>query len=242
MVMNERRFVTGLAAAAMVAGATDASAQQARGFGDKGELILSADRLVPVFSHATESVTPPPGPRTTTTRSSSSLLFGRDVGFGSRNPHTIPRVGVDYTVIDRLTLGGAAALAFTVDGGPESTTAFGLAPRVGYILPVTSVIGFWFRGGFAYYSVRTREQQVGGDTDHTVVSNSTFSLDLDPQLVVVPYQHFFFTVGPLVNIPLSGARSTETVSRNGTRVIDPDSDLSIFHFGIHAGLGGWFNL
>jgi hypothetical protein len=249
--MNRRWILTGLTAAAMAVVSPEASAQQAHGFGNKGELIVSADRLVPVFSHTTQSVRPFGGPRTSTIRSSSSLLFGGDVsnrgagdggaGVFGMNPHTIPRVAIDYAVIDRLTLGGAAALGFTMGGDSPSTTAFGLAPRVGYILPVSSVIGFWFRGGFSFYSLRTRVDQ-GPAVNYDIHSTSLFSLDLDPQLAIVPYEHFFFTVGPLVNIPLTGSRTTEQVRGLQPSQVFPEQDVSIFHFGIHAGIGGWFNL
>ena len=59
-------------------------------------MILSADRLIPVFGWTQVSVERVEGPTTTTTRSSgfsSSILLGEKLGVGSI--HTIPRVGFD---------------------------------------------------------------------------------------------------------------------------------------------------
>jgi hypothetical protein len=258
--MNRRWIASGLVTSAALFGTTEVRAQDANNFAQKGgQLILSADRLVPVFSFNSVSVRDVDGRRTDSVNgSSSSILWGGDVGFGGRNPHTIPRVGVDFTIIPRLTLGGAVALGFTMGGSAEtevvdgprtmttrvetpSVTAFGLAPRVGYVLPLGNVLAVWLRGGFAFYSVRVRTESVFQqgrrfDTE----SNSLFSLDVDPQLAIVPFEHFFFTVGPIINIPLTGTRAEERVT--GAVTERTERDLSIFHFGVNAGLGGWFDL
>jgi hypothetical protein len=67
-----------------------------------------------------------------------------------------------------------------------------------------------------------------------------FSLDLDPQFMIVPVQHFFFQMGPLITIPLTGNSSQEVVSGATTTTVD--RDLTLFHIGLTAGIGGWFNL
>src|SRR5262249_33522524 len=147
------------------------------------------------------------------------------------NVHSLPRVAVDFTIIPRLTLGGAIAFGFGLGGSDESetiaggvkvtrsadaptATAIGLAPRVGDIIPLTEHLAFWPRAGFAFYSVSARSDQTIGNDPNNVrtvsVTDTLFSLDLDPQLTIVPVEHFFFHVGPLINIPLSGSRSTET--------------------------------
>ena len=253
--MNRRWILAGVTAAAALGWTGTSAAQEANGFGRQGQLILSADRLVPVFSHSNVSVTRTENNVTTTTSqsgSSTSLLFGRNVGVDT--VHTIPRVAVDFTVIDRLTVGGALAFGFTLGGEVESevgnvrrsidtpsVTAIGLAPRVGYILPLGSVLAFWPRGGFAFYSVRTKVERDGNNGRETDIdSDSVFSLDLDPQLAIIPLPHFFFSFGPLVNIPLTGSRNSEAI-RGATTTTRTD-DLSVFQVGITASLGGWFDL
>jgi hypothetical protein len=43
-----------------------------------------------------------------------------------------------------------------------------------------------------------------------------------------------------VNIPLTGSRSLE--STTGATTTSVSHDISVFHFGVSAGLGGWINL
>jgi hypothetical protein len=256
-----------LVGAAVVISSSSAEAADTRGFGEKSQLILSADRLVPVFSYTSASSTTL-GPNTIElTRSESgagmSLLLGRNVGINETfmvNPHTIPRVAVDFTIIPRLTLGAALAFGFGLGGSTRdesvspgnvvvaresdapTATVVGLAPRGGYILPLTNWIAFWPRAGVAFYSVSSdrdiieNNAVVGSRSD----TDTHLSLDLDPQFVFVPVEHFFFHVGPLANIPLSGTRSQETTE--GPRTDRRSNDISLFHFGITAGIGGWLSL
>lgn len=250
-------FVLGALSAAVLFPET-ARAAEANGFGEKSQLILSADRIVPVFSYSRSSVTRTDNNvelTTATSSTSSSILWGGQLG--PDRVHTIPRVGVDFTIIPRLTLGGSAVFAFTlggsttserVEGGTKrevsvdapSTTVFGLVPRVGYILPVGDILGIWLRGGFAFYSVRTKTYDDNNANNYDVDKATVFSIDLDPQLTIVPFEHFFIGVGPLVNIPVGGTLTQEQ-TRGNTTVSRSDS-LRVFQLGANASLGGWFNL
>jgi hypothetical protein len=168
-------------------------------------------------------------------------------------------VAVDFTVIDRLTVGGSVALAFGLGGSHKveddnngtnrststdspTVTVIGFSPRVGYILPLTDWLAFWPRGGFSFYSVRVRTVDTNNmnvDTTHTD-SDTIFSLDLDPQLAIIPVRNFFFTGGLLMNIPLGGSQKSETTTGGTTQSVS--NDFSIFHFGLEVGLGGWIDL
>jgi hypothetical protein len=237
------------------------AAGDANGFGQKHQLIFTADRLVPVLSFTRVSVDSNPNPNTTQTQSTSgsnfSLLWGSNF-YLENNIHSLPRVAVDFTVIEHLTIGGAIAIAFgvggtvtteTETGGTRRTverdapraTVFGIAPRVGYIIPLGDSLALWPRGGFAFYSVRFKQEF---DQNNNTISqsrgDSVFSLDLDPQLAIVPFEHFYFSLGPLVNIPITGTRKTETTTNSQTTSVS--NDMSIFQFGITASLGGFFNL
>jgi hypothetical protein len=253
-----------LVGATVAASSSSAEAADTRGFGEKYQLILSADRLVPAFSYTSASSTTLGPNNIELTRSESgagmSLLLGRNIESFMVNPHTMPRVAFDFTIIPRLTLGAAIAFGFGLGGSTRdesvspgnvvvaresdapTATVVGLAPRVGYIIPLTSLIAFWPRAGFAFYSVSLDRDVI---EDNAVVGSSSatdthFSLDLDPQFVFVPVEHFFFHVGPLANIPLSGTRSVETTE--GPRTDRTSNDISLFHFGISAGIGGWLSL
>lgn len=234
-----------------------ASAQDANGLGEKHQLILSVDRLMPLLSYTSQSVTTTVGGRSLTTTdsgTSAAILFGREPSLGV--VHTIPRIAFDFTIVRHLTLGGSLAFAFGLGGSHSEeladgttrkvdagkTTVVGFAPRVGYVIPLGENFAFWPRAGFAFYSVSTSTPSVGPQNAAvtTTDSDTVLSLDLDPQFAWVPVPHFFIHFGPLINIPLSGSRSTEVAT--GSRSDTTKNDLSVFHFGLSAGLGGWFDL
>jgi hypothetical protein len=233
------------------------SAQDVNGFGEKTQLIVTVDRLMPLFSYSSQSVTNTQGGgvlKSTDSGTSSAFLFGREPSLGI--VHTIPRVAFDFTVVKHLTLGGSLAIAFDLGGTHEDdfgnnttrksdaskTTIIGIAPRVGYVFPIASTFAFWPRAGFAFYSVSTKTNSLNNNNVETTTTanDSLLSLDLDPQFVWAPVQHFFFHFGPLVNIPLSGSRSVENAT--GANANTTKFDLSVFHVGLSAGLGGWFDL
>lgn len=243
----------GIAAAACVSAPDTARAQEAQGLGEKHQLILSVDRLMPVLSYTSQTVTSTQGGarlRSTDSGTSMAVLLGREPSLGV--VHTLPRIAFDFTVVQSLTLGGSFAFAIGLGSTHEDdfgnntsrksdgskTTVVGFAPRVGYILPLGHVLAFWPRAGFAFYSVSTKTPVVTGANVTTRTDSDTmFSIDLDPQLVWTPVQHFFINFGPLLNIPVGGSRSTENAAGGTT-----NNDLSVFHLGISAGLGGWFDL
>jgi hypothetical protein len=264
-------FASALAATAALSTTDADAAGKANGLGDKGELIISADRFVPVFNftHASASETQTNGVVTTSSRNGTglTLLWGRNFGFAAEdatfalNVHAIPRVAVDYAIIDHLTLGGAIAFGFGLggtnkdevqQGGTINTretdapryTAIGFAPRVGYVIPLTDLLAFWPRGGIGLYSVTIKQDRVDPNNqaivESTSVSDTLLSLDLDPQLAIVPFEHFFFSVGALINIPITGSRTEKITSGSTTRSVS--NDISLFNLGITASIGGWFNL
>ena len=246
-----------IAGAAAASAPGSASAEDANGFGEKHQLIITVDRLMPFLSYSSQSVTATQGGttlKTTDSGTSSAFLFGREPSLGV--VHTLPRIAFDFTIVNRLTLGGSFAFAFGLGGKHEEelgaggtrstdapkTTVIGFAPRVGYVLPLARTFAFWPRAGFAFYSVSTKSQDVAqnGTVSTTTLSDTVFSLDLDPQFVWAPIPHFFFHFGPIMNLPFSGSRSVEVAQGAGS--VTNKSDLSVFHFGISAGLGGWFDL
>lgn len=237
--------------------ARSASAEEANGFGDKSQLILTVDRLMPLFSYSSQTVTNTQAGggtlKTSDSGTSAAFLFGREPDLSV--VHTIPRVAFDFTIVRHLTLGGSIAVAFGLGGTHQEdfgnnttrksdagkTSIVGIAPRVGYVFPLGNNFAFWPRAGFAFYSVSTKTNGVQQNVEtSTTNSDSLLSLDLDPQFVWTPIQHFFFHFGPLVNVPLTGSRSIDNTTGNNTQTTK--NDLSVFHFGLSAGLGGWFDL
>ncbi len=257
-VVRSSTLVATLAGVTGLFTARQASADEANGFGEKTQLIVSVDRLMPAFSYTSQTVTATQGAatlKTTDSGTSAAFLFGREPNLGA--VHTIPRVAFDFTIVRHLTLGGSIAVAFGLGGTHEEdfgnnnatrrtdaakTSIIGLAPRIGYVLPLGNNFAFWPRAGFAFYSVSTKFQTVTqGNVEVTTTNNdSLLSLDLDPQFVWTPIAHFFFNFGPIVNVPLTGSRSVEVA--NGPTTTTTKNDLSVVHLGITAGLGGWFDL
>ena len=256
-IMRTLAFSFGLSSGLAALAPSPASAQEANGLGEKGELIVTADRLMPLFSYSSQTLTVDTNGQTSKLSESSTsiaLLIGREPSLAV-NPHTVPRLAIDYTVIQHLTIGGSFVLAFGL-GGTQTTeignntskrdtpkaSLVGFAPRVGYVLPLGQTFGFWPRAGLAFYSVSQKRENTAGNGNVTTTTDtdSSWSLDLDPQFVWVPLQHFFAHFGPLLNIPFAGSRSTETAVGGNTSTTK--NDLSVFHFGLSAGLGGWFDL
>jgi len=245
------------AVALLVAAPREASAQEANGLGAKHQLILSVDRLIPVLSYTSQTVTATVGNqafKTTDSGTSMAIFLGREPSLGV--VHTVPRIAFDFAIIKHLTIGGALAFAVGLGGShsedlPDGTSrktdagktsVVGFAPRVGYVIPLGDLFAFWPRAGIAYYSVSTSIPSVGQNNAPVTTTNSdtVFSLDLDPQFAWVPVQHFFVHFGPLLNIPVGGSRTVEVATGPTTRTTN--NDLSVFHFGLSAGLGGWFDL
>lgn len=260
--------IAGLAVATVLSTASEAHAYP-KGFGEKGQLIITADRLIPVFNYAygTVTTTGPNNVELTASDSAAgvSLLFGRvtgseDITRTPANVHAIPRIAFDISVIKSLTIGAALAAGFGLGGSRETeaaaggnsktsstqdapnATAFGFVPRVGYVVPLNDTFAFWPRVGFGIYSVSSSYEVPagGGGTTSIKATDTLFSLDLDPQFAIVPLEHFFIHAGPVVNVPLGGSRSASRTT--GTTTVEGSVDASMFNFGVSAGLGGWFNI
>lgn len=223
------------------------SLDKAQGFGEKGQVIFSADRLVPVFAYTSTTTTTRTflgngsvvsETESTVSQTTSAALFA----FSNFTIVNTPRMSIDYAVIDHLTIGGSALLWFTpgsrieqngvvVDG--TRTTAFGIAPRVGYDIPLGRHFSFWPRGGMTIVHVN-EATRVGNNNVFTEVSDSATPiwLNLEPMFVIHPTEHFGIPLGPVVDIPLAGTYTRE----NNGRV---ERQVKPFHVGITVGILGW---
>jgi hypothetical protein len=143
-----QKWLTASAAVALLASAGVARAQVGPDFGAHGQLAISAERLFGInYARANN-----------TTDGQSGYASTTVIGFGwSSDPapssFVQPRAGIDYFVIDRLSLGGAIGL-YTASGhnAQVDSTGFLFAPRVGYAIDLGRVASFWPRGGITYYS------------------------------------------------------------------------------------------
>jgi hypothetical protein len=232
------------------------------GLGNKGQFILSADRLFGLNVWQTKSQADPtpldmnPGV-TKDSGTSIGLLWATDTSAvnGENVPvYSAPRLGFDYLVIPGLTVGGA--LGYVHRSASRETTnannvsisrdlpsgnAFLLYPRVGYIFDFTPLLSVWARGGFTYYWLKsevTTTNMAGTVSTTTKLSADGLALTLDPQLVITPIPHVGFCVGPMLDLPLSGGSKLETTA--GTVSTTATGSAKVTNWGISAGLLAYF--
>jgi len=240
--MRYARIRSGIVVVASTLMASRAMAQDSSHFGSKGQLLISADRLIPFFAYSSGKVG-----ATTVRETSFSLLANTNTTVGSN----VPRIAADFVVADNITVGGSAFVFFTAGSSQTTTTgatwvvvdvpsrtAFGAQARAGYMYKVADYIGLWPRLGLgvASGSSNGRTETVLGSS----VSTHQFSLSLEPLVTVNPVPNFFFQAGPVLDVPLSGSTKTEVSAGPTTTATTVDS--SVFHLGITAGFGGYFSL
>ncbi len=215
-----------------LAGLVSFNAAAADELGEPGQLTLGAERVFGLnFWSGTFT---PDGSDTDLSAHGTSV--GLVMNSGSPTPYTIPRLALDYMVADGVSIGGSIGyLSQTgkqdVPDGTGGTTeqdlngvnGFLIAPRVGYVIPVSDGIDFWVRGGITYYSQTTE-----GTPDDTTTSG--LGLGAEGALVISPIAGFGFTIGPTIDFGLSGTQKTG----------DAESDLVYRNFGLNGGLVGWF--
>jgi hypothetical protein len=122
----------------------------------------------------------------------------------------------------------------------SSSFLFGVTPRVGYVIPISEHLALWPRLGFGLYAYNAKLTATNNDNISFKLSDTIMSLDLDPNLVIVPTEHWFITVGPMLNIPIVGSRTVTQTTNNVST--DTSYDVSLLHFGIQAGIGGFLNV
>jgi hypothetical protein len=240
---------------------------QAKGdFGQQGQFILSADRLFQLFAWdnwTRDNLANGPfaggnvkSSTVTDNQTFFAFFFGQSPNPGIDQFFTVPRVGLDYTIIDRLTLGGDLVLVFSVGGshktevdfnnGVTNSTSndnpgivgFGIAPRVGYILGLSDLFSLWLRGGFSYYIRSTKSTlDLNPQTTETDTINQ-FAIDLEPQFVLTPIPHVGFTAGIDLDIPITGGVSRDVNAAGTTNSTSGHS--SIIYLGVDLGMLVYF--
>jgi hypothetical protein len=242
-----------------------AKAEAKGALGQQGEFIVSADRLVPVFSFVSVSQTipgvPAPGLNKvveTNSQTAFSLLLGGTPGAPPEATFfTFPRLGLDYVVVPHITIGGDLLFYSTLGGNSTTETdftngssqtvtvsapttlVFGVAPRGGYILPLSDLFSLWLRGGFSFYTASTKVHTGNGNNAITTSNNTNqLALDLDPQIVLTPLPHIGITGGLTADIPIAGGHSLTRETPNGSTTDSAGS--SIFYFGVELGILVWF--
>ena len=236
------RTLAGICVAALgwLAAPKSASAQER--FGDKHQLVISAENL---FGFSTEHFgQSQPGGDVSTNASHFNLLFtgSRQQDVGLFTPLG-PQVGGHFFIIPSLSIGGTigyetrgASIDTPIVNGTrtqnqrdESTFVF--LPKVGYVLSLNDLLGFWFRGGIGFARVGS------SGNNPTSASDTLWLFSLDAPFVVSPFQHFGFYVGPQGNLSFAGSHSQ--TAPNGVETSFGNSYRS---FVIGTGLFGYVDL
>lgn len=220
-------FITTLASCCVISSSALAASSDAMGAG--GTVFVGAERLFGFIRQSTfrERTDPSGTIKTTTTTNSFSLLKSDPTSTLS-----LPRVGLDYTVIDGLTVGGAVGFATSGEGVKTeqgsissekdvvSGTSFVVGPRVGYIVGLGERLGLWLRGGPTYLSVSqtTVDSTSGAKVTQT---SSLWMIALDPGLLVMPTKNFGVSANFLLDFSLTGKNET---SSGGTTVSSADKN------------------
>ncbi|MEZ4224460.1 MAG: hypothetical protein R3B13_26155 [Polyangiaceae bacterium] len=206
---------TVVSAVAVLCVAPLAGAQEeggAKGLGKKGNLILGAERLMGYTSN-TQNIEVG-GNEAETTYGTLGVLWNQP-----RSPFNLPRIGIDYFVIDNVSVGGNIGYVSTsIDApgnGDDDSSGFLFSPRAGYMLGLGESLGFWPRLGLTYYQLQ--------DPDA-----SQFALSADLQIVVAPSPGFAITAGPVVDFGLTGSIDTPA----------GDADYTDRNFGFVFGIAG----
>lgn len=227
-----------------------AHAQQENAFGEQGQFILSVDRLMPLVSYEDLKVS-----QGGNKVSISSLGFSF-VGHGETiTLYNQPRFSFDYLITNGLTLGGSVYLYLqasnsvsvtannvttTTDGSKE--TLWGIAARVGYVIPISGIVSFWPRGGISFNDINYGSATAtGGGVSIQKAGGSArqFAVDLEPTFVFTPLDHVGITASAIADIPVTGSSDVPTTTAAGTPAT-VSYDLTQFHIGVHAGLLVYF--
>jgi hypothetical protein len=240
-------LILGAAAAAVFALlAFEGDAQAQTRFGDRGQLAITGENLF-VISGERRSETSPTGGDDVDVTNRQGFLVGTTLD--SFSPR-IPQVGGHYFIIPSLSIGGT--IGYEGRGGshtnppvgpvqpasvpkPDAST-FVFNPKVGYVLSLNNLFGFWFRGGLGYYHYG---QSSGVDSRNKFGFNFWF-VSLDALFVVTPVQHLGFYAGLQGDISFTGSHTNANVM--GPQVIETSNSTSFRDIGLGAGIIGYFDL
>ena len=248
--MNREIAASVLVGVLGVAGSARAEGEDKYRFGSPG-VIISADRLLPLVSYESVKTTQADGSSDTQSRLSIALLNNGPFGvFGTF--YNLPRVGFDWVPVQNVTIGGSAwlyaqllatdSLSPATGGSKPSTdqpkvTYWGVAPRIGYIIPISKLVSLWPRAGVEYHHVSSSS---GGSSVSPSVTQ--FALGAEALVVISTWSHFGFTVGPTVDVPITGESTSTASTGTGTSgaAASTSVDSAMFQIGASAGFLGHF--
>lgn len=234
-------FVPGLAALLMVTPAADAQ--------NRGHLRVSVERAFGLSHNiVTSTVDAVPGVNFRESRTyhwTTFNLFGASfapadpTGVGTLPMSQVPRIAVDYEFANRLTVGAAAFFSVSsvsTEGRRDVTTVgVGLAPRVGYSLPISDRLAFWPRAGVTASYVST-----SGGLSGASVSYLPVWVNVEPTLVFAVDPRFQLTLGLVCDVPLIAPATTHLDAPRPDGADTMDNELEQLIIAAQLGVMGRF--
>jgi hypothetical protein len=213
----------------------------ARDFGEEGAVHLGADRVMGVFFQRDVVITD-------TTQKTTSVGV---LGLQGATPSSVPRLALDYFVMDSLSVGGSfmyvthsQSQTFSPGGQPDTDSDLGssslltLHPRAGYAVAFNKSWGVLPRGGLMFAhrgSTAVLDVNPDGSTTESTISSTTLALTVDGMFYVTPIDHLIFMGGPFIDLGVWGSGSVQI---DGSP--DTDFDAGLTAFGLAFALGGYF--
>jgi hypothetical protein len=231
-------------------------------FARSGSIVISGERLTGVYYNDIE--TEGDGfddgdPITVNTEAGATTVAFLGSGVDAA-PSGVPRVAFDYFFMNSMSLGlsltygsrshtdeitGTRRMGNTIvpfSQEVETTnTLFSIAPRFGYALTFSPLLGLWVHGALAYTRFTTERQgrnitPGAGVTADSETRVGVFGLAADAQLMITPVDHVAFGVGPLFEFSPFGDFDHE--ERTDNVMLEGDAD--VLSVGLSAGLSVWF--
>jgi hypothetical protein len=229
------------------------SGRKVDNIGNAGQWVFGVERVTTLARESETTFYDDPSGQeiSTTTKTTSLNLFGANAATIS----TLPRLALDYLVIDNVTVGTSLVLltrSVSVDGegtptvsGPAiqgspsaSSLSFVGNVRAGFAFPFNETFGVWARGGVTYGYEKVDVRLIApGESRETkgALKSSVFDLSLDAMAVLSPMKHFVIMGGPFVDLGLYGE---STLERAGTALDDRYAKLT--SYGLTFAISGYY--
>ena len=151
-------------------------------FGSKGHVTFAAERLFG-FHWVKNTWEDEVGRDFSDSGTAAGIgwLFAKSLQFNQ------PRLGVDFFIIDDLSLGGAVGF-FSVSGDGQNDDGFLFSPRVGFNVAISQAVKFWPKVGLTFISVNDAQAfGVGGEANFAFFPAQSWAFLLTPSVDLAPF-------------------------------------------------------
>ncbi len=173
--------------------------------GKRGDVAIGAEHLVPIARYYDDG-----------TKDGEGASFGWGILGRPRSVHDVPRIAIDVAVADRVTVGAAPILSV---GSLGNRYAIGLAPRVGFVIPLSRRVSAWPNLGITYAFLAEYEAK-----------GHQLAFSAEAPLVVGVAEHVAVSLGAGMGAPIVNVRGGPAGA----------TSVRAAHVGLSMGLVAWF--